>query len=150
MGHSVPRRLLTNPGEGVLNSGFDNAEANLIVRVSDVIMPEKSHSAVPVKYVVIDHLGQGTFGQVFHCDQIPEDGTGICPPRVAIKIVKNKPAYTAQAWVEIKVAKLLNTTYGENICAFYRRLALIIAVLCCLFRSRKCMQHCQNVRFFRV
>lgn len=112
MGHSVPRRLLTNPGDGVLNFGYDNSESNLIVRVNDEIIPEKSHSAAPLKYLVIDHLGQGTFGQVFHCEQINE-GTKESLPPVAVKVVKNKPAYTSQAWVEIKVAKLLNATYGE-------------------------------------
>jgi len=49
MGHSVPRRLLTQPGEPALNNGLDNAEANLIVRVNDEFVPEKSHSAAPVR-----------------------------------------------------------------------------------------------------
>ena len=49
MGHSVPRRLLTNPGDPALNSGLDNAEANLIVRVNDEIVPEKSHSAAALR-----------------------------------------------------------------------------------------------------
>jgi serine/threonine protein kinase len=46
-------------------------------------------------------LGQGTFAQVFHCVHVQ---TG---QRVAVKIVKNKPAYTRQAAVEIDVFRAL-------------------------------------------
>lgn len=108
LGHAVPRRLLTQPGEGTFNNGLDNSESNLITRVFDEITPEKSHSAAPVKYVVDELLGQGTFGQVFLCQRVHAEETS----RVAVKIVKNKPAYTTQAWVEVHVASLLNKEHG--------------------------------------
>ena len=113
----MPRRLLTQPGTPTLNEGADNRESNLIVRVNDEIVPEKSHSALAVKYVVADQLGQGTFGQVFQCAQI-DNATGLpmagAPPAVAVKVVKNKPAYTSQAWVEVRVARLLNDEHGDK------------------------------------
>lgn len=110
LGHSVPRRLLTQPGEAAFNEGHDNSEANLLVRVYDEIVPEKSHSASPVKYVVEDLLGQGTFGQVFLCQQVR--GGERIQPNVAVKVVKSKPAYTSQAWLEVRVARLLNDEHG--------------------------------------
>jgi len=152
----VPRRLLTHPGTPTLNGGHDNSESNLVVRVHDEIVPEKSHSAKPVKYVVVDQLGQGTFGQVFLCGQVETAATGAGgvgasagagggsgsgseidgggggggsggggggsssgggsgggERMVAVKVVKNKPAYTSQAWVEVRIARLLNDEHGE-------------------------------------
>lgn len=76
--------------------------------------------------MVVDQLGQGTFGQVFLCHQTggssngsseaPTTAAGIsggegaaaAPVAVAVKVVKNKPAYMSQAWVEVRVARLLN------------------------------------------
>jgi dual specificity protein kinase YAK1 len=45
------------------------------------------------RYTVVDKLGQGTFGQVMKCDTDDKEG-------YAIKIIRNKPAYTNQALVE--------------------------------------------------
>jgi hypothetical protein len=113
---------LTNPSEPAANSGLDNSEGNLIVRRGDVFrIPRKSmHPHPPPKpdrkpstpdedpneileYTALALLGQGTFAQVFHC---VEKKTG---HSVAIKIVKNKPAYTRQAAVEIDVFRKLNS-----------------------------------------
>ena len=122
--------VFTNPSLPSANSGLDNAEGNLIVRRGDVLrIPHKNvHSHPPsttaaaesrttgsivkdeedeyVEYRVISLLGQGTFAQVFHCiDQTSKK----C---VAVKIVKNKPAYTRQAAVEIDVFRKLNSSPG--------------------------------------
>lgn len=92
---NVPRRVLTVPSEGAGNDGLDNAEFNFIARVNDVL------DAPGTSYSVLDLLGQGTFGQVFRCqDHATKD-------IVAIKVVKNKPAYRNQALLEIQVAKLV-------------------------------------------
>jgi len=67
--------------------------------------PTKGNSGAEdefVEYRVVSLLGQGTFAQVFHC--IDEKST----KSVAVKIVKNKPAYTRQAAVEIDVFRKLN------------------------------------------
>ena len=50
-----------------------------------------------IEYKVVSLLGQGTFAQVFHCVDLKSEKA------VAVKIVKNKPAYTRQAAVEIDV-----------------------------------------------
>jgi dual specificity protein kinase YAK1 len=117
-------QVLTNPSKPAANGGLDNAEGNLIVHKGDIFrIPRKSmHSHPPtssessgearnesndddgiVEYEVVSLLGQGTFAQVFHC---VETKSG---QNVAVKIVKNKPAYTRQAAVEIDVFRKLST-----------------------------------------
>jgi len=127
--------VLTNPSIPSANSGLDNAEGNLIVRRGDLLrIPrknmhshppassgEKKESESPTKgnsesnigdyleYKVVSLLGQGTFAQVFHC--VDEHSK----KSVAVKIVKNKPAYTRQAAVEIDVFRKLNAVVdGEG------------------------------------
>ncbi|KDO30044.1 CMGC/DYRK/YAK protein kinase [Saprolegnia parasitica CBS 223.65] len=55
-------------------------------------------------FVVLDLLGQGTFGQVFRCQDVDSKEL------VAIKIIRNHPSYYKQALVEIHVSMLLSTT----------------------------------------
>jgi serine/threonine protein kinase len=100
--NKLPRRILTQPSDGVLNDGLDNEDSNLICRVHDIL---ESPSA---KYIILDLLGTGTFGQVFRCQK---DGT---KEVVAIKIIKNKPAYHAQGLLEAKIARLLNQKYDAR------------------------------------
>jgi serine/threonine protein kinase len=109
-------QCLTQPSEGVSNDNLcDNAEGNLIVYENDNISVPKKQVCVltPGKipkgasssdFRVQSLLGQGTFAQVFRCLHVQ---TG---QLVAVKIVKNKPAYTRQAAVEIDVIRALSTT----------------------------------------
>ena len=55
-----------------------------------------------------DVLGSGTFGQVVKCRQ---KGTG---QAVAVKVIKNHPAYFHQAHVEIGILHMLNTRCDER------------------------------------
>lgn len=98
----LPQRVLTVPSEGVLNNGLDNEDSNLICKVNDTF---KMDGYV---FTVLDLLGTGTFGQVFRC--IRSDTKDI----VAVKVVKNKPAYQAQGLLEVKVARLLNEVHDPN------------------------------------
>ena len=50
--------------------------------------------------------GTGTFGQVFRC--VKNDGLA-----VAVKVIKNKPAYHTQGKVEIDIIRTLNRKYGD-------------------------------------
>jgi len=54
-----PRRCLTKPSD-IEGDGFDNKDADLVVYVNDELVSTASGRT----YVVIDKLGQGTFGQV--------------------------------------------------------------------------------------
>jgi dual specificity protein kinase YAK1 len=98
----LPQRLLTNPSESAANGGLDNADGNLICRVHDKIYHEN------ITFTILDLLGTGTFGQVFRCKR---DDT---KELVAVKVIKNKPAYHTQGLLEIKIARLLNTNYDPN------------------------------------
>ena len=100
--NNLPRRILTQPSEGVLNDGCDNEDSNLICRVHDVL--EYQH----FKYTILDLLGTGTFGQVFRCQCDGSDEV------VAVKIIKNKPAYHVQGQLEAKIANLLNLKYDSR------------------------------------
>lgn len=131
-----PRRVLTKDARPGGNHGMDNKASDLILTVGDVLCgPNGGH-----KFRVLDMLGQGTFGQVvkcraewFHpCDDSPpssapaslssthstfEELRKINPPTshmVAVKIVKNKPAYFNQAKVEIKVLKKVSEELGDG------------------------------------
>lgn len=88
---------------GVLNYGFDNINNEYILRVNDsIISPEGE------EFIIQELLGKGTFGQVVSCT-IKSSGV-----KVAIKVIKNKPAFTNQAYLEIKILKLLNKLEEEE------------------------------------
>jgi len=111
------RKCLTNPSTPYANENRDNKEGNLIVFESDVFripkeairshtgnIIDRKHSKVEFK--VLRLLGQGTFAQVFKCKDL---ATG---KLVAVKVVKNKTAYTKQAAVEIDVFRAMMS--GED------------------------------------
>ncbi|KAI9300619.1 kinase-like domain-containing protein, partial [Cunninghamella echinulata] len=60
------------------------------------------------RYRVIELLGSGTFGQVAKCKNI------LTGELVAIKVIKNKPAYLKQSSIEVEILKLLNRDYDPN------------------------------------
>ncbi len=92
-----PRRVLTKPSRPCYNSGYDNEKHDYILYVNDVIGNEEGR-----KYVILDLLGQGTFGQVVKCQRVK---TGEI---VAVKVIKNQPAYFNQSMMEVTVLELLN------------------------------------------
>ncbi|CAK0793379.1 unnamed protein product [Prorocentrum cordatum] len=100
---SVPRRVLTKPYEAAHNNGFDNSEFDYICRVRDTIESESGSS-----YEILDWLGRGTFGQVLKCQVSKRSDL------VALKVIKNKPAYTEQARVEVNVLQRLNEMFAKT------------------------------------
>jgi dual specificity protein kinase YAK1 len=100
---SRPKRILTNPSASSASNENDNADGNLIVKVHDTIESPKGS-----KYSVIDLLGVGTFGQVFRCFR---EDTRDC---VALKVIKNIPAYHHQGLLEIKIVTMLNNSYDPK------------------------------------
>ena len=113
---SLPQgKCLINPSEPVSNKGRDNSEGNLIVHENDSISVSRSQIHVLSKdkmnvkradFRIQNLLGQGTFAHVFQCLHVQTGNL------VAIKIVKNKQAYTRQAAVEIDVFRAL--TQGKS------------------------------------
>lgn len=98
---TTQKRILTIPSEGKYNNNLDNVDSNLICKVHDKL----TNNLTNTNYVILDLLGTGTFGQVFRCQK--EDTKEV----VAIKIIKNKPAYYNQGMLEMKILRLLNKTY---------------------------------------
>ncbi|KAH9771261.1 Dual specificity protein kinase YAK1-like [Citrus sinensis] len=86
-----PKRYLTSPSVGVLNDGYDNVNSDLILAVNLVLVNAETQR----RYIVKDLLGHGTFGQVAKCWDAETNSF------VAVKIIKNQPAYYQQALVEL-------------------------------------------------
>ncbi|GBC09926.1 hypothetical protein RclHR1_09200011 [Rhizophagus clarus] len=98
-----PRRVLTKPSKGVKNDGFDNEDCDYILYVNDILGSEEGQ-----KYLILDILGQGTFGQVVKCQNLKTKEI------VAVKVVKNKPAYFNQSMMEVTILELLNQTWDNQ------------------------------------
>ncbi|KAL6747277.1 kinase-like domain-containing protein [Haematococcus lacustris] len=98
----TPRRVLTKPAAGVKNDGYDNENSDLVLAVGDCLLNHNPGSGVSRSYCVQDMLGQGTFGQVASC------WSDVLGRSVAVKVIKNQPAYYHQARVEIGLLQFLN------------------------------------------
>ncbi|KAG8059728.1 hypothetical protein GUJ93_ZPchr0002g25326 [Zizania palustris] len=85
-----PKRFLTNPAVPAHNDGLDNANSDLIL------------------YVIKEMLGQGTFGQVAKCWDV-ETNT-----YVAVKVIKNQPAFYQQAIMEVSLLSMLNEKFDPD------------------------------------
>lgn len=99
-----PKRFLTNPSAGVLNDGYDNEDNDLVLYVNSILVNTVSKQ----RYIVKDLLGQGTFGQVAKCWVSETDNY------VAVKIIKNQPAYYQQALVEVSILSMLNQKFNTD------------------------------------
>jgi serine/threonine protein kinase len=53
------------------------------------------------RYLILDILGQGTFGQVVKCQNMKTHEI------VAVKVVKNKPAYFNQSMMEVTILEMV-------------------------------------------
>lgn len=55
-----------------------------------------------IRYLILDILGQGTFGQVVKCQNMKTHEI------VAVKVVKNKPAYFNQSMMEVTILEMVS------------------------------------------
>ncbi|PBP16610.1 Protein kinase-like (PK-like) [Diplocarpon rosae] len=101
-----PRRVLTKPSKGVKNDGFDNEDSDYILYVNDILGSEETGHKN--RYLILDVLGQGTFGQVVKCQNLKTQEV------VAVKVIKNRTAYFNQSMMEVSVLDLLNTKLDKN------------------------------------
>ncbi|KAK6936483.1 Protein kinase domain [Dillenia turbinata] len=99
-----PKRYLTSPTVGVLNDGYDNANSDLILSVNLPLINMETQQ----RYIVKDILGHGTFGQVAKC-WVAETKSF-----VAVKVIKNQPAYYQQALVEVSILTTLNKKFDPE------------------------------------
>ncbi|CAO3656697.1 unnamed protein product [Mucor hiemalis] len=98
-----PKRVLTKPSDPVKNDGYDNENSDYILYVHGSLGKDNEK-----KYLILDVLGAGTFGQVVKCKNI-ETGE-----MVALKVIKNKPAYTKQSLIEVDILTHLNNISDPN------------------------------------
>nr|XP_016484111.1 PREDICTED: dual specificity tyrosine-phosphorylation-regulated kinase 1B-like [Nicotiana tabacum] len=99
-----PKRFLTSPSAGVLNDGYDNANSDLILSVN----LELVNLDTKRRYLIKDMLGHGTFGQVAKC-WVEETNRFL-----AVKVIKNQPAYYQQALVEVSILTTLNKKFDPD------------------------------------
>lgn len=59
------------------------------------------------RYLILDVLGQGTFGQVVKCQNLKTQEV------VAVKVVKNRTAYFNQSMMEVSVLDLVCDTWSS-------------------------------------
>lgn len=71
------------------------------------------------RYLILDILGQGTFGQVVKCQNMKTHEV------VAVKVVKNKPAYFNQSMMEVTILELVR---DPNILPIVGKLTMLSAV----------------------
>ena len=70
-------------------------------------MPRAATSGPPLtfprrnRYLILDVLGQGTFGQVVKCQNLKTQEV------VAVKVIKNRTAYFNQSMMEVSVLDLV-------------------------------------------
>jgi len=55
------------------------------------------------RYLILDVLGQGTFGQVVKCQNLKTQEV------VAVKVIKNRTAYFNQSMMEVSVLDLVSS-----------------------------------------
>lgn len=84
---------------------MDNKNGNLVMSVNDILHSEVGSFR---SYRVLDLLGVGTFGQVVKCEDCETK------KHVAIKVIKNKPAYFNQGLVEMRILTMLNEQYDVD------------------------------------
>ncbi|RLV95681.1 Dual specificity protein kinase YAK1 [Spathaspora sp. JA1] len=92
-----PKRVLTKPSDPKFNNGYDNEESDYILYVNDILGAEEGR-----KYMVLDLLGSGTFGQVVKCQNLTNQT--VC----AVKVIKSRPAYMNQSLTEVRILEYLN------------------------------------------
>jgi serine/threonine protein kinase len=98
-----PRRVLTKPNRPFHNNGHDNEKWDYILHVNDILGEEEGR-----RFLVLDLLGHGTFGQVCKCQNVQT--RQLC----AVKVIKNQPAYFNQSRMEVSVLELLNGQYDAG------------------------------------
>ncbi|KAK2796274.1 dual specificity protein kinase yak1 [Onygenales sp. PD_10] len=101
-----PRRVLTKPSKGVKNDGYDNDDSDYILYVNDILGSEEANHKN--RYLILDVLGQGTFGQVVKCQNLKTQEV------VAVKVIKNRTAYFNQSMMEVSVLDLINSKLDKN------------------------------------
>ncbi|KAL5214169.1 hypothetical protein ABZP36_003321 [Zizania latifolia] len=99
-----PKIFLTNPSTPAHNDGLDNTNWDLILYVNLELVNKTSKR----RFIVKEMLGQGTFGQVVKCLDTETNNY------VAVKVIKNQPAFYHQAIMEVSLLRALNHKFDPD------------------------------------
>ena len=115
---------MTKPSQPCHNNGSDNQDYDYILYVNDVLTADngtgdkwvadfrlsfaRADLTLYARYLILDVLGQGTFGQVAKCQNIRTHEI------VAVKVVKNKPAYFNQSTMEVAILQLVSSLQDDS------------------------------------
>lgn len=91
VGHHAKKRPCS-PSHALCNYGYDDERGDYLIQIRDHL---------DYRYEVLEIMGKGSFGQVLKCFDHKTGQT------VAIKIIRNKKRFHAQALVEIKILQEL-------------------------------------------
>lgn len=112
------RGFLTKKVQPICNEGRDNDDYNLIVRMHDVLEHDASshqghqhhNRREPRRYIALQLLGQGTFGQVFRCRCVETQAI------MAVKVIRNHPSYSKQALTEVEITQMVSVPPSLHRC----------------------------------
>lgn len=91
VGHHAKKRPCS-PSHALCNYGYDDERGDYLIQIRDHL---------DYRYEVLEIMGKGSFGQVLKCFDHKTGQT------VAIKIIRNKKRFHAQALVEVKILQEL-------------------------------------------
>ncbi|ELP88125.1 serine/threonine protein kinase ppk15, putative [Entamoeba invadens IP1] len=106
-------KTITSPSTPCHNENHDNCKYDYILTMDEVLGTGVPNALTYGKkqgsrYRVLGQLGQGAFGQVVKCfDEVNKT-------LVAIKVLKNKPAYYRQGMLEIAILQLLSEKFDAD------------------------------------
>lgn len=91
VGHHANKRP-ASPSNSICNFGYDDDRGDYLIQLRDHL---------DYRYEVMEVMGKGSFGQVLKCFDHRSGQT------VAVKIIRNKKRFHAQALTEIKILENL-------------------------------------------
>ncbi|KAF1805938.1 kinase-like domain-containing protein [Mucor lusitanicus] len=91
VGHHAKKRP-ASPSQSFCNYGYDDERGDYLIQIRDHL---------DYRYEVLELMGKGSFGQVLKCFDHRSGQT------VAVKIIRNKKRFHAQALVEVKILEEL-------------------------------------------
>ena len=96
---SNAEKNIASTDQTALNYGYDDEKG-------DYQIVNKDH--LNYRYEIVESLGKGSFGQVVKCiDRKPSTETEESKNFVAVKIIRNKKRFHAQAQTEVKILEKL-------------------------------------------
>lgn len=98
VGHHAKKRP-ASPSHNFCNFGYDDERGDYLIQIRDHL---------DYRYEVLELMGKGSFGQVLKCFDHRSGQT------VAVKIIRNKKRFHAQALVEVKILEELIAWDSED------------------------------------